>query len=428
MNKSIRFYHLILLFVSPFVFLIFSVIENKLSKTIIFTIFGAIYGFLMVIQDGNDSSRHIENVSHYTELGLTSFLQILIKILVFTKTDGFPKDIYAHIMYWTTGYLFKSKYLLFLFGGAIFGFFYGWSIEKIYKTVKISSHLILIILTVILITHRSFENIQTLRSWTGMWYLCSSTLFFVFTTKKKAIIMIFLSTFFHLMFGLILVPILIGIFIKRINYFILVSLYISSFFISFQSEILSKIVDDNEVVQEKIQMYSAKNVGGVMVDKLEDRKNKSSVAWYTKFGKTDSVYLVTNLFIILLLAILRLQPLFISKETHQIIVIGIFIAIFANYMDFSFAFYSRTMATASTFIYIGSIFLWNEVFKSKNKKLKLISRVKVGYYLASILIIPKIILSISAFLTLMSFYVFFTPILYFVTDNISVMSVIKLFI
>lgn len=397
------------------------------AKHLIITFFGTFYGLLLNYSIGNDAWSHIQNMQSYYHIDLNEFIQGFVGIITFNPLPYSPDDLYIHFLYGIAGSLFQSPSLLFAMVGTIYGYFYGGALIKVIKLKKgerlTALVFILIFLFVIL---RGFESMQTIRSWTGMWVLFNGVLGFHQTTHKKYILLIIFSPFFHLMYLFIAIPALIFVVFKSAPRNLIIGVYVISFIANINTLSLVTLASDNKFAASKLNSYYRID-DGEEVDPIAIRKEESNAVWYAKYGKTDAVYYGCTYFIFFLTLAGYYSRRSMTSLEFALISTGILMASLANFLSFSYAFYSRIMANSSLYVLATMVVLaTRKNFSKANTPL----RKRMGLWLGVLIFIPKIFFFASDFMIRTSLLILAFPFLYlFDKDfNFSIRDVIDLFL
>lgn len=418
-------FSLMLLIVSPAISLIYALQNlDSRGKRLIFTLFGLCFGLFLNYSMGHDAWSHAQNMKAYYDLGFSEFVQHLLKIITFNTSPHAPNDLYIHFLFGIAGSLFQSTSLLFAIVGAVYGYFYGGALLKVIKLKKGEKITALVfILIVLFVILRGFESMQTIRSWTGMWVLFNGVLGFYQTKQKKYILLIILSPFFHLMYLFIALPALIVVFIKSIPHKLIVGVYIVSFITNINTSSVINIASKNQLAENRLNSYYRVTPEGEEIDPIAIRHEESTAVWYAKYGKTDAVYYGSTYFICFLI----LAGYFKRKSMNQIefhlLSIGILMASLANFMSFSYAFYSRTMANASLYILaVMTILALKGSFNNPRWK-------NIAVWIGVLIFVPKLFFFASDFIMRTNLLIIAFPFLHFFEGyNFSIRDFIDLFI
>lgn len=426
-----------LFFISPLIGLIGSLTSlNQKGRLWALTIFGLFYGLLINYDAGADASRHALNLEYYYDIGFEEYFEILIGIVTFNPIKSsslvdLPSDLYLHILSGIAGAIFQSSNVLFGIVGTVYGYFYGSAIIKLVsfanKPLKKYGVLTLGILLLFLV-HRSYENMQTIRSWTGLWVLFNGVFGYYLTENKKYLILILVTPLIHLMYGFICVPAILVVLLRRFRLkLVYVVLFIFSLVVNVNAfSVIESYFASNAIVEKKLDAYYEDNEEGGF-DPIAARKARSNARWYARLGKTTAVYQGAIVFLFTLI----LSGVYLRKKSDAIleglISTALLTGTLANLLSFSYAFYSRTMANATIFILAAVLYC------HFNKDGDIIPRRSVftfGSWIGLIIFIPKLVYFLSDFLHRTSFLLISFPFAGLAGENLnpSIRDVIDIFL
>lgn len=392
MNKQAKAYSLLLSIISPILGLVYGLKSlDKKGKRLILSVFGLFYGLLLNYSEGADAGTHARIAKTYYTLGLSDFIERLVGILIFHPLEDSPSDLYVHLLYGVCGSLFSSTTLFFMIAGTTYGYLYGGALLKVIdfsnkKENKIGALTFMLIL--LFIIHRSYDGMQTIRSWTGMWMLFNGVFGYHQTQKRKYLFMILFSPFFHLMYGFIAIPALLAIFFNFLHRYIFIVIYAISFIANINTLQVIDAASSNSLSEEKLRSYYKIDETGEDFDPIAHKLKRSEKVWYAEYGKTTSVYAGATAFIILVILGGFYNKNVMNNVEYGLMTTAILIGSLANFLSFAFTFYSRTMANASTYILAVMVLLSiRGIFKNK----KGMSLKKTGVWIGIIIFIPKIV-------------------------------------
>jgi hypothetical protein len=428
--KQNKGYTLILLMVSPILGLVYGLRNlDRKGKHLVLILFGLFYGMLLTYSEGNDAGAYARLVKSYYYLGWDTFVDRLIGILTQTSEYGLPIDLYIHILCGIAGSIFSSTSLLFALVGTVYGYFYGSALLKVIdfsnsKLKKISFLTFMLIL--LFVIHRSFDSMQTIRSWTGMWILFNGVFGYFKTKNKKYLLLIIISPFFHLMYGFIAIPAILAIAFKSLPKFLFIGIYAISFIFNVNSLAVVDAASDNDLAKRKLGGYYRVDKDGGTTDPIAIRDDSNKV-WYAKYGKTTSVYTGATFFIIFLILGGYYSKKIMNNVEYGLMTTALLMATLANFLSFAYALYSRTMGNASVYILALMVLL---VLRGVFKKRPGINYETVGIWIGIIIFIPKIVYFSSDILYKTSMLLFVFPFinLFDTNLNLSIRDMINLFI
>jgi hypothetical protein len=406
-------YSFLLFFLSPLLGLISGLrtLDRK-GKLWVFSMFGLFYGVLILYTEGNDASKHAAKVEEYQQFGIYEFFYRLVKIVTLTPIDQNVTEPYLHFLLALSGSLFKSSFILFGLVGVVYGYFYGSALLKVIKfnkTDKIS--LIVFSLIILFVIHRSYEGMQTIRSWTGMWVLFNGVAGYHLTKNRKYIILIFLSPLFHLMYAFIALPSILVILFPKVSPKLIIGLYLFSFMFNINTSSILNLASQNDLTQKRMGAYYRIDEGtGEGIDTISIRNESADEnrVWYASLGKSSAVYTGATIFIVTLIIFGFFSKNKLTDLEYGLLATCILMASLANFMNFSFAFYSRIMANATTYILAVMLLLAiRRQFEYINASFLKRSIVWLGF----LIFIPKIIFFLSSFMLMTSYLLIALPVL-----------------
>jgi hypothetical protein len=417
--------------ISPILGLVYGLrnLDHK-GKKLVLIFFGLFYGLLLNYSADVDAGAYASLVKSYYYLGWDTFADRFIGIITLSLEDGSPSDLYIHILCGIAGSMFSSTSLLFALVGTVYGYFYGSALLKVIdfsnsKLKKISFLTFMLIL--LFMIHRSFDSMQTIRSWTGMWVLFNGVFGYYKTKNKKYLLLIIISPFFHLMYGFIAIPAILAIAFKSLPKFLFVGIYAISFLFNVNSLLIVDAASDNDLAKKKLVSYYRVDKEGGTIDPIALRQEESNAVWYAKFGKTTSVYTGATFFMIFLILGGYYSKKIMNNVEYGLMTTALLMATLANFLSFAYALYSRTMANASTYVLALMVLL---VLRGVFKKRPGINYEAVGIWIGVIIFIPKIVYFSSDFLYRTSMLLFVFPFinLFDTSLNFSVRDTINLFL
>lgn len=388
---------LLLLFFSPIIGLVYALRKlNSKAKLLFFTLFGAIYGFTINYLEGNDAWSYAQNLKSYYNIDFADYINGFFKILTFNPPPNAPTDLYIYILNGIAGGVFQSPIVLFTIVGTVYGFLYGNALLKIIKIPEGQKITFLVfVLITLFVTYKGLEHMQTIRSWTGMYFLFNGVLGYYQTKRRKYLLMIIFSFFFHLMYLFIALPALIIIMFKSTPRKILIGVYVASFLLNINILSVVNLASNHALSKNKLQSYYRVTPEGEEIDPVANRKVDSNQSWYAEFGKTTVVHWGTNYFIMFLILTGFYRKEIMTNLEFGLLSIGMLIAALANFLSFSHTLYGRTMNNASLYVLAVMVLLAiRGIFNYKNK----LSWKNMAVWLGVLIFIPKVVYFASDFL------------------------------
>lgn len=406
----------ILLAFSPIVSLFYALKNlNTRSKLLFFTLFGAIYGSTINYLEGNDAWTYSENLKLYYDIDFSSFLEGFFSILTFNPPPHTPTDLYIYILYGIAGGIFQSPIVLFTIVGSLYGFLYGNAMLKIVQISKGQriTFMVFVIIT-LFVTYKGFEHMQTIRSWTGMYFLFNGVLGYYQTKKKKYLFMMVFSFFFHLMYIFVAIPALILVVFKTPPRKVLIGVYVLSFLMNINSLNLVNLASNNQLAEKKLSGYYRISSQGEEIDPVALRRKESNQVWYAHYGKGLVTHWGTNYFIIFLILAGFYRKNIMTNLELGIFSTGLLTTALANFLSFSQTFYGRTMNNASLYILAVLVLL---ALRGKFKTNQISIWKNTLVWVGLIIFIPKMFYFYSDFMIRTSVLVFAFPFLNFLSED-----------
>jgi len=396
MKQKEAFAYILLVF-SPIVGLFFAVrnLGDK-AKLLFLTLFGTIYGLTINYIEGNDAWTHAHNLESYYNLDLNEFIKRLVDIITLNPSPHTPSDLYIHFLNGIAGSIFQSPVILFGIVGTVYGYFYGNALIKILRVKKETKiTLITFILISLFITYRSFDNMQTIRSWTGMWVLFNGVLGYYQTKNKKYILLIFLTPLFHLMYSFIALPALLLLLFKTPPRKVIIGIYLISFVTNINTLSVVNLASENELAERKLSSYYRIGEDGEEIDPIKLRKEGSNAVWYAKYGKSVVVHIATNYFLLLFIITGFYSKQFLNKLEYELFSVGMLTAALSNFLSFSASIGGRTMSVAALFVMVVLVLL---SLRNGFKLEKIPLWKHVLTYLGLLIYIPRLVYFLSDFM------------------------------
>lgn len=420
---------IITMLISPIIGLIYGLFNLDFKgKRLILTLFGIFYGILLNYSDANDAGAYARLVKSYYTLDLSNFINRFYGIITFAPLPDSPNDLYIHFLCGIAGSLFGSVGLLFAIVGGVYGYLYGNAMLKIIKLPQSKKIGVLaVFLVTLFVIHRSFENMQTIRSWTGMWVLFNGVLGYYQSKKRKYLFLMIISPFFHLMYAFIAIPAILLAIFKFIPRKLIIGIYLFSFVANVNTLLLVNVASENQLTEKKLGSYYRINDDGEAIDPIANRQENSNAVWYAKYGKTDAVYYGATYFICFFLLAGYFKKEILTNVEYGLFATGILMASLANFLSFAYALYSRTMANATVYILAVLVLL---VLRGFFINYHTIFWRKIGIRIGVLIFIPKIVFFISYFIGKTSMLLLALPFLIVFGEslNFSIKEFIKVFI
>jgi hypothetical protein len=311
-----------------------------------------VWGGVMPIKGGMDGmTLYNWMIYDYHGMSFSTFIESIFYILTFQNVPGIKGDLYIHFLSYILHPLLGVPNLFFYVVGFIYGYFFINALFKILDvTPKEKWSFANYVFFIVFILFCSLENMQSVRTWTGLWFLVNAVLGFYITNKKRYLYLIAFTPFFHNMYFLFVIPIFfvfVGPMIKKKIIFIL---FIVSFFVSVPKvNFLISTAQGTELGASKVRAYAGDDVA-------EEREElRSNMNTHKLLGKRDATRYFSYYFIVILFVFsyfkckeIELSPLF----TMSVIMISI-----ANIFDSSIPAFSSRLSYVASGILFSFLFL-----------------------------------------------------------------------
>jgi len=221
----------------------------------------SVFQYLIVKKElqkvGADGSRHWNNVyNHYQNLDFEVWWEELIAILSFAPYSTTNDDVFIHVLSYLTGTVFTAPGLFFVGVAIVYGYFFSGALVKILSYVNWNSKLnkfYFIFFLILLVFWKHPGDMQTVRTWTGMWVLIYALLSYHETKKRKYLLLALTPPLIHIAFLAMAIPIWLVLFSGYRNpkvYFIIFIISIFASSIVEQTNLL-KFAQQTELTAQK---------------------------------------------------------------------------------------------------------------------------------------------------------------------------------
>ena len=299
--KKERFgYALLSFLITPILalFLIIGNYQSKFAKYIVVIFFG-IFGFNIIFQPGFDGYRHSLNVErHYVGLSMGEFFDELANILMFAPESETNDDPYLHIISYISSFFSSGSSGLYLIAGLVYGYFFASGIQKVYLEIGHKWTFITILLFLIFLSWMSFNGLNSIRNWTAAWIFFNGAYAYFKTRKRKYILLILSTIFFHFAYALIIISFFVVLLIGR-RPIIYLMLLIPSYFYNLDISQLQPFIGATQLSSSKFNAYS-KNDDEISA-RIESRTNPNVAFHKAYFLKTKKYFSQLLFFVTLLL-------------------------------------------------------------------------------------------------------------------------------
>lgn len=418
-----------LMLLSPLLSLYFGVRDKGLTmkaKKWLLIIFITIFGSVLHIKKGGpDAYRHQESVNeHYVNLSASEFSAELYDIITFRAPEGTTGDVYLHVLGYFVGSILQMPSLLFVFVGFIYAIFYIGAVFRLLNILK-GYKLTLIVLNFLfaLIVWKTVQDMQTIRTYTGLWVMFYGGLSYFETGRVKYLGLLALPPLIHLGYFIMVIPVWIVV-IFRNRKLIYSIIFIVSFF--------TQIVPEQWALQQlrkfplgvnKIHSYY---LGQERMQEEEAANNQSSQnrRFYRSYQNSQIHHLG---FYIPAFALLIFGGYFFNMAflESSLFSTGILAKALSNGTFFLFALSARLNAVAGVFILSAIVILFSKGYNF-NHKGKFKRRLeKVSLWTGWVLLAPYFIYKLAEFVNFGSFFLLLFPFIPWFTEiNFSIKTFI----
>lgn len=426
-KKKNKKYHVFLYLFSPILGLVYGVKSGslKIIRWSIF-VFTVIYGsfFYSLFKDkpfdgSNDGVRHLLGaISHYSYISFEMWWKELLAILSFAPLDGSPTDVFIHVISYISVGIFNAPFLFFTFVAVVYGYFFSGALVKILSYINWQSgynKTFFYFFLALLILWKLPHDMQTVRTWTGMWVLIYAILSYHETKNKKYMLLALCPMLIHVGFGLLGVGIWVVLFSGYRNPKVYFIVFIFSMFLSNAVDRIGflDIAQGTEVGASKSKTYYMDDQAAE--EQYEERK-QSGANFYKKYELLKIHHYVLTAMVILMYVILRKRGF--GELENTLFSYGLAQASFANFFTSIFAVHSRGWVIAGYIIVSLMV-----IFLSK-QNLNNISfsqlKIKLPLFLICIAIFPFVLYFIASTLLYTSMNVLLLPIISWVVPEAGV--------
>lgn len=313
-----------------------------------------LFGSTIVLKNADGSRLQQMIYDHYVALPFAQWLFELKEILIFSPEPGTKGDVFSHFFSYLFGRVFGAPDLYFIFVSFVYGYFFVHGISKVLRSFSWNAPLLCWLLVIIFVSYRFVDNVQTVRTWTGLWVLFNGVYGYHETKRVRYVFLMLMAPMLHVAYFLMALPAFVMVVLPRLSPAFISLLYICSFFVSVPHGAILDQFKSTELGQEKVGDYYRENPEDyAKVDLLKHEEAN----WYNRYGKGMSVKNAPH---VLALSVI-LMGLFSSRRMsypeRALFATGVLTATMANMLDFIFAVYSRTMINAGIYILAASTLL-----------------------------------------------------------------------
>jgi len=422
-------YHFILYLISPVLGLIYGLKSG--SKTYIrwtIYIFTVIFGSLLTFgvmggergkKTGADGAIQLNHVyDDYQYKDFSWFWEQMLEIFTLSGKAEFAEP-YGHILAFIFGSFLNSPGSFFVGVALVYGYFFSGSLVKLLSYVDWNSNynrFYFFSFLAMMVMWVNLKDMNTVRTWTGMWVLIYAVMSYYETKHKKYLLLAFVPPFIHIGFSAMCIPVWIVLFSGYRNpklYFIIFILSTLFSGVTQQSGVYEDVASTSELASRKVSAYS---MDEDKIEKIETNRNERSSNFYKMYEKYGMQnYVLTGLVIFIFLF---LRQIGFSKIENTLFSYGLALASFANFTSFISALHARTWTIAAVFIMtLVVVFLSKNNFRNTHFAFM---KVKLPLTIFTLLFIPYFLLKISMFLNIGSVFLFFTPFFSWINPEIGI--------
>ncbi|MDX2281775.1 MAG: hypothetical protein NW218_19450 [Saprospiraceae bacterium] len=408
------FLNLSIAVISPF----FNLLRQRSTKSkyIASIMFVTIAGTILNFNESADGLVYDGRVkNYYLNMDIQTFLIQLFEIMTFNETEIGVTDLYIHIVSYISGGILCFPPAFWIIVGFVYAYFYIGSIFMLKKYIGKLSFNYLFFFFVLVLLSKSIDGINTVRTWTGFWFLFYFNLKFALTKQSRYFILSLFAPFFHIMYLAVIIPIITSHFIYKNN---LIVSGILSFSILFKSlditSLYQKLGYIFESVNNKAAAYNISNAD-IMLKELI-----STTRWYVglyAIGLQNYVIMFLYFIIIFQSKTIKIT----NYKPYYFLNTGALIMSLSNFSGNNVSLAGRSAICALIFMLSGICMIISENNNTKNKNL---------YVLASIALVPYFIFRIADIYYFVSIWLFIFPFIPWIDPglNVSIESIVAYFL
>lgn len=266
----------ILMFVSPPLAVLSSFKSMSINqRRWLLIIAGTVLGSTFLFDDIGDGIRHYEMVqTYYSNITYLEFIDVTWKILTLQATEIVRGDLYIHVVSFISGGILSFPPFFWTIVSFVYSYFYISSAFKIYYWYpNVNTTYLFIFFFALFVAFKSFEGINTVRTWTGMWVLFYGIISYCQTKQKKYLLLIFLCPpLIHFGYLALAVPVWIAFLLNTDKGLIKTGIILVFFFSFFgtinQAQVLD-IATQSELGEGRTQSYYVEDAGNRPLLRLE---------------------------------------------------------------------------------------------------------------------------------------------------------------
>jgi hypothetical protein len=404
-------YHFLVFAASPVLGLLYA-IKTRSQSVIRWSIFAftAIYGSLYHRSYGGDGSAHWDEVyRNYIYLSFDVWWDRMLAILSFSPTPYTNDDPFIHIISYLTGSVLNAPGLFFTVVGIFYAYFYSGAIVKLLSYVNWNSNynkFFVYFFLIMLLLWKSPNNMQTVRSWTGMWVLIYAAISYYETKKWKYLILALTPPLIHIGYIVLAFPVWVVLFSGYRNPKVYFIIFVLSMFFSNAVErfgLVQNLSQTDVGASKTSSYYYSEEDAAANEGKL--KKSSGTSPFYLTYQENKIHIYVLTAMIFFMYFFLRGSGF--TKIENTLFSYGLAAASMSNFFTQVFAVYNRGWLIAGMFI-ISMMVIFLSKNNLKNVRLSFL-KVRLPLTLFSIALFPYGLFLLSVFISYTSYYIFLLP-------------------
>ena len=405
--------------ISPAIALFF-IPNNRQQRKTFFILLATITGSILVFGGAEDGVRHFAKVKElYVGLPFSEFLALAGKILTLQNAAPANDDIYIHIISYIAGGILNFPQFFWSIVSFVYSYFYISAAFKIYYWYRIKNKSIFFLyFFALFLAFKSFEGINTVRTWTGLWVLFYGIISYYQRPKFKYLLLILAPPLIHIGYLALAVPVWATMLINTQNVTVkisIIAIFFVSFFVTIEQLGILERASQTEVGASKVENYHVEEAGSRPLLKLDQLGN-------TNFYKAiHRSYL--NYFFVLCIAVIMIgYGNYFSKFNaieSKLFSIGLASQAFSNVTSFLFAVSNRSAEIAVVFICASLVLYFQRTyFDNGHNELAFTQRKLVQLF--SILLSTIFLYKIAAMIQWLNVFTFGLPFLAFLFEDLNI--------
>lgn len=372
-------------------------------------LFVTLFGTTIQFAPGSDATRHLEHVYvHYYNLPVLDFLEELRDILLLQPQSDTNDDVYIHTLSFLSGSILGAPGLFFVFVSFVYGYFYASGLLKVFRYVNLQNgKWLLWAFAVFFVFYKTVDNINTVRTWTGLWVLFNGVFGYFETGKNRYLQLIVATPLIHIGYSAMALPAL-AVCVLKIRPVVYATIFAISFFAKLTPSGIIDQLSTTQLGASKVDAYYTDPESGI--NRLE---SKSSANWYAYLGKQYAMLWGTQL----LVASLLISGVYFTRMSRlekALLSVALLSIALANFGHFFYALHNRCYAIAALFAIASVVLLLarnQKIFRSGFNHLLLniglLSSLAV-YSITFIFILSNLLYFVSTFMLGLPFLTWFS--------------------